>query len=66
MQGTWVRSLVWKDSTCHRVTRAHVPQLLSPGAVTTEAPAPKACALQQGKPAQQEAQAPQLAPARHS
>ena len=37
MQGTRVPSLVWKDSTCHRVTRAHVPQLLSLSAVTTEA-----------------------------
>ena len=32
MQGTWVQSLVWEDSTCHRETKptyhdyCHVPQ----------------------------------------
>ena len=32
MQGTWVQSLVWEDSTCHRATKptyhdyCHVPQ----------------------------------------
>ena len=31
MQGTWVQSLVWKDSTCCRVAKP-VQQLLSSGA----------------------------------
>ena len=46
MQGTWVWSLVQEDPTCHRAT--------------TEAHAPRACAPQQEKPPQGEAQAPQL------
>ena len=29
MQGTYVRLLVWEDSTCHGAAKAHVPQLLS-------------------------------------
>ena len=33
-------------------SRAHKPQLLSPCATTTEACAPRACALQQQKPPQ--------------
>ena len=37
---------------------AHVPQLLSPRATTTEARAPRARALQQEKPPQLEACAP--------
>ena len=47
---------------------AHVPQLLSPHAATTEAHAPRACAPQQEKPPQWEARAPQwrLAPARYN
>ena len=40
-------------------SRAHEPQLLSPCATTTEARAPIARALQQEKPPQQEACAPQ-------
>ena len=36
-QGTWVRSLVREDSTCHGATKPHVPQLLSLCAATTEA-----------------------------
>ena len=32
--------------------KAHAPQLLSPRTVTTEARAPRACALQQEKPPQ--------------
>ena len=63
MQGTRVRSLVREDPTYHRATkpvpqllslrsRAREPQLLSPRAATTEARMPRACALQQEKPAQ--------------
>ena len=50
-------------STC---SRAHVPQVLSLCAATTEARVPRARALQQEKPPQQEACAPQrrVAPAR--
>ena len=56
MQGTWVQSLVWEDSTCHRATKpkSHnswtctlepaLLQLLSPCAATTEACVPRACA----------------------
>ena len=46
-------------------SRACEPQLLSPHAATTEARAPRACALQQEKPPQREARAPQprVAPA---
>ena len=52
MQGTWVESLVWEDSTCHRATKfmhttpkpicskACQPQLTSPSATATEAPKP--------------------------
>ena len=40
--------------------KAHEPQLLSPSATTTEARVPRACALQQEKPPQWEARAPQL------
>ena len=45
---------------------AHVPQLLSPCATTTEARMPRACAPQQEKPPQWEARAPQrrVAPTR--
>ena len=65
MQGTWVRSLVPRDLTCHGATKAHVPQLLSLHAATTEACVPRACAMQQEKPQQREACAPQqrVAPA---
>ena len=65
MHGTQVRALVLEDPTCHgaakpvRVpqllslhSRAQEPQLLSPRATTTEAHAPRACALQQEKPLQ--------------
>ena len=49
-------------------SRAHVPQLLSLGVTTTEARMPRACALQQEKPLQQEACAPQrrVAPTRRN
>ena len=40
-------------------SRAREPQLLSPRATTTEAHAPRACALQQEKPLQWEAHTPQ-------
>ena len=68
MQGTWVWSLVPEDSTCRGATKAHVPQLLSLRAATTEVRVPKACALQQEKPLQWEASAPQwgVAPTLHS
>ena len=60
MQGTGVRSLVREDPTCRRTTK--------PVATTTEACVPRARALQQEKPLQWEAHAPQwrVAPARHS
>ena len=41
--------------------QAHVPQLLSPCAATTEAHALRACALQQEKPPQREAHASRVA-----
>ena len=75
MQGTQVRALVWEDPTCRGATkpvrhnyRACEPQLLSPHATTTEACAPRAHALQQGKPPQWEAHVPQqrVAPAHHN
>ena len=40
-------------------SRAREPQLLGPRATTTEARAPRACALQQEKPPQREAHARQ-------
>ena len=46
---------------CPRVSK---PQLLSLGAATIDACAPTACALQQEKPLQRKAQAPQLEKAR--
>ena len=62
MQGTEVRSLVWDNSTCCKATRpvrhnswAQIPQLL-------KLTSPRAYALQQEKPPQQEAQAPQWRP----
>ena len=82
MQGTQVRALVQEDLTCRGATKpvrhnctlepvshnywAHVPQLLSPRATTTEAHMPRARALQQEKPPQWEAHTPQwsVAPAR--
>ena len=47
------------------LSRSREPQLLSPHATTTEAQVPSACALQQEKPPQWEARAPQqrVAPA---
>ena len=72
MQGTRVQALVQEDSTCRGATKpvrhnywAWEPQLLSPRAITTEACVPRAHALQQEKPLQWEARAPQqrVAPA---
>ena len=66
MQGTRVWALVWEDPTCRGATKpvrhnywAHVPQLLSPRATTTEAHKPRAHAPQQEKPPQWEACTPQ-------
>ena len=42
MQGTWVQSLVWEDSTCHGAAEAHAAQLLRLRAATTEAHMPRA------------------------
>ena len=72
MQGTRVRSLVWEDPTptepMHHNYWAHMPQLLSLHAATTEAHMPRAWAPQQEKPLQWEARAPQqrAAPPRHN
>ena len=59
---------VREDSTCHGANTAHVPQLLSPSATTTEAHMPRACAPHQEKTLQWEAHAPQLrvGPAHHN
>ena len=46
VQGTRVRALVQEDPTCRGATKPIEPQLLSPRAATTEAHAPRACALQ--------------------
>ena len=66
MQLTQVWALVQEDSTCCRATKpvrhnywAHEPQLLSLSAANTEALTPKTHALQQEKPPQWEAHAPQ-------
>ena len=57
IQGTWVRSLVREDPTCHGATETVC--------TTTEACAPRACAAQQEKPLQREARTSQqrVAPA---
>ena len=49
MQGTWVRSLVQKDSTCQEASKTMHQALLSPGsrALRLEKPLQReACALQ--------------------
>ena len=80
MQGTRVRALVREYPTCHGATKpmchnywacALEPasyNYWSPHDTTTEACMPRACALQQEKPLQWEARAPQwrVAPCRHS
>ena len=75
MQGTRVQSLVREDPTCRGATKpvrhnywAYVLQLLSLHAATTEVLVPRAHALQQEKPPQWEAHAPQrrVAPTRHN
>ena len=30
LQGTWVQSLVWEDSTCHKATKPVQPQVRKP------------------------------------
>ena len=57
MQGTWTPSLVQEEHHASN-NETHVPQLLSPHAVTTEVCAPRACAPGQEKPPQGEARAP--------
>ena len=78
MQGIRVLSLAWEDPTCHRATKPgrHIywASALEPvshncwslHATTAEAHTPRACALQQEKPPQWEACAPQqiVAPTR--
>ena len=54
VQGTWVQSLVWDDSTCLGTTKpqnywAHAPE---PLVATTEPTHPRACAPQREKPQQ--------------
>ena len=57
MQGTWVQSLVQEDHTCHGATKLmhHNYWTPSPRAPTTEIHTPIACAWQQEKPLQWEA-----------
>ena len=59
MQETWIRSLAWDAPTCCEaakpVHRNSWGCALEPGAATAEAYMPRACALQQEKPQQQEA-----------
>ena len=63
--------LIWEDPTCHKATKPMCRNYWAcawcPGASTTEptchnywGPHPRACVLQQEKPPQWEAQAPQL------
>ena len=59
MQGTLVQSLAWEDPTCHEATKP-VHHNYRVHTTTTEAPAPGASALQQEKPPQWDALAPQL------
>ena len=66
MQGTWVQSLVWEDSTCHRATKPvrhnYWACTLEPTSHNYWARTPRACAPQQEKPPQQEAHALQWRP----
>ena len=70
MQGTQVQPLVQEDLTSQGATKpmclnywAHVPQLLSPRAATTEAPGHRPYAPQEEKPpSQQEIHTPQQSP----
>ena len=70
MQGTPVRSLVWEDCTCRGATKPvghnYWACALEPASHNCWAHVPRACALQQEKPPQWEARAPQwrVAPAR--
>ena len=59
MQGPWVRSLVWEDSTCRGVTKPCVPQLLNRCSKAWEPQllkpvSPRACAQQHKKPLKRE------------
>ena len=64
MQGTLLQSLVQEEPTCHGadepMATSAEPALESPGATTTEAHAPRACAPQEGKVLQWEAHSSQL------
>ena len=55
MQGTWVQSLVWEDAIFCEATKPMGHSYRSPSALEP---------VQQEKPPQQEAQAPQLETAR--
>ena len=55
VEGKQVRPLVWEDSTCRRASKTLEPPLPSLCAATTEAHAPRLCALKQEKPPQREA-----------
>ena len=71
MQGTWVQALAREDPTCRGATKpvrhSYWACALEPmshnywslRATTTEACVPRACVLQQEKPLQWEAHAPQ-------
>ena len=55
MQGTWARSLIWEELTCHGATEPVRPNYRACAlvwATTAEALVPKACAPQQEKPSQ--------------
>ena len=58
MQGTWVRSQVWEDPTCHGANKSSCCQLLSPAH-------PRAWEPQQEKTLQCEARTPQLETSPH-
>ena len=55
MQGMWVRSLVQEDSTCYGTHKAMCHNSWACVAASTEACAPRAHALHQEKPLQEEA-----------
>ena len=59
IQGTQVRALIQEGPTCRRATKPVHHNYWSPRITTTEAHAPRACALQQEKPPQWEDCAPQ-------
>ena len=59
MQATQVRAWIREDPTCRGATKPVRHNYWSPHATSPEAHAPTACALQQEKPVQWEARAPQ-------